>query len=283
MRIAVIGGEGFIGREFVSYAGERGHGCAVIDIRHDVFSPEGEKEIRKMMEGCEGMAFLAARKDTPSFGIEDHLYNVRLAETYFLLAKECGIFNVVTLSSRCVYSSDKLPWKEDFFDRPLNMYGASKQAIDSIALLYNEKHGMRIKSLRLAQVIGKGERKGFLLNTLIDNAMEGKKQSVFGTGLGRKQFIYVKDVCDAMLHALVNESDDQGIFNIGMEGNVSVLELAGLINEVFGNEAGIEVLADKPEDRKEYLMDVSKAKRELHWKPSYDLKEAIADLTKEKQ
>lgn len=278
MRIAVVGGRGFIGKEFVAYAEEKGHDAVIIGSDCDVFSDEGAAKAQDILMACESMVFLAAKRPTSEFTIAEYIYNVRLAEKYLSLARESGLANVVLTSSRSVYSDMTIPWKEDELKTPLSLYGASKLAIDSIVLLYNEQYGMNVKSLRLAQVIGMGEHKGFLLNTLIDNAIAGRKQTIYGKGVGRRQYIYVKDVCDALLHSAVSEQAAKGIFNIGMNHNVSIVELAETINNVFDNSAGIELFEDKPEDTNEYLMDVSKAERELHWKPRYDLRETFVDI-----
>lgn len=278
MKIAVIGGNGFIGKEFVRYSIEKGFDSIVIGSDYDAFSPEGEKEIKEILAQCGAMVFLAAKRPTSDFALSEYLYNVSLAAKYMEFAHGSLVDDVIITSSRSVYSSIDTPWKEDNFQTPLSLYGASKQAVDSLALWYNDKYGMKIKSLRLAQVIGMGEKKGYLLNTLIDNAVAGKKQIIYGNGIGRRQYIYVKDVCDAILHSVTAESENAGIFNIGMDYNVSIVELAETINEVFGNDAGLEMLKDKPEDTKEYLMDVGKAERELHWRPQYDLKRAFEDI-----
>lgn len=278
MKIAVIGGRGFIGNEFINYASHQGYDTVIIGSSLDAFSDSGEARIKELLSKCESLVFLAARRPIASFSLEDYNYNIRLAGVYFEYARSCGITNIVIASSRSVYSSSAIPWKEEMCDCPLSLYGASKQAIDGLALYYNDEYGMKIKSLRLAQVIGTGEKKGFLLNTLIDNAIMGRKQTIYGVGDGRRQYIYIKDVCDAILHSISTQAENSGVFNIGMNYNVSIAELAEIINEVFGNGAGIEILTDKPEDKRKYLMDVTKAEHMLCWKPKFDLRRTFADI-----
>ncbi len=53
-----------------------------------------------------------------------------------------------------------MPWKEEIVYTPLSLYGASKLAVDTLGALYNKNYGLSIKNLRLAQVIGLGEREG---------------------------------------------------------------------------------------------------------------------------
>ena len=278
MKIGIIGGAGFIGGELVKHIENNGHEAVVIERDLDVFSLNGREKAKEILSLCDAMAFLAAKRPDICFTMEEYIFNLTLAEEYFRISAEAGIDNIVTVSSRSVYSGMGTPWKEETFSTPLSLYGASKQAVDSIALLYNRQYGLKIKSLRIAQVIGMGERKGYLINTLIDNAIAGRKQTIFGKGIGKRQYIYIKDVCDAILHSLIFKASVEGIFNISMSNNISIIELAEIINEVFGNGSGIELKEDRPEDTAEYLMDVSKTERVLCWKPSYDLRRAFADI-----
>lgn len=281
MNIAVVGGNGFIGKEFVNYASSKGHLVFVIGSEYNVYDDYGENTVKSILKKCDAMVFLAAKRHVSTFSMEDYLYNIRIADKYLSLSVETSVKNVVVTSSISVYSNNVIPWRETDFQAPLSLYGASKQAVDSLALFYNEQQGMKIKSLRLAQVIGLGERKGFLLNTIIDKAIAKEKQTVYGKGLGRRQYIYIKDVCDAILHAVTKECDSSGIFNIGMEYNVAIADLVQMVNEVFDNDAGVGFLLDKSEDMNEYLMDVSKIEREFKWKPQYDLRSAFMDIKKQ--
>lgn len=278
MNILVVGGKGFIGTAFVRYAQAQGHRTCVIGSDCDIFSSEGELFVRKKITECDAMVFLAAKRPFDKFDVNDYTYNVRLAERYIHVAYEVGLKNICLASSRSVYSGDNTPWKESYFESPLSLYGASKQAVDSIALLYNAKYGMNIKSLRLAQVIGLGEHKGYLLNTWMENALQKKKLTVYGKGKGKRQYIYLTDVCDAFLHCVDKCSDQGGVYNIGMPYNVSIIKLAEIINNIFGNDAGVETIQSLDEDKKVYMMDVSKAENELGWKASFDVESCMEDI-----
>ena len=280
MRILIAGGKGFIGRKLVEYAENLGHSICVTDYECDVFTSNGENYARDVMSHCDAMILLAARRPISKFDMDDYVYNIRLAEKYLDIARDADLKNVVIASSRSVYSGKDIPWKESSMQAPLSLYGAAKQAVDSIALLYNEQYDMKIKCLRLAQVMGLEEHKGFLLNTLIDNAVQKKKQTVYGQGVGKKQFIYMTDVCRAFLHFAVKGTDHSGVYNIGMDHNISIIDLAYLVNKTFDNDAGVEIIESAKEDKNLYLMDVSKAENELGWKAVFDVEKALLDMKK---
>ena len=135
----------------------------------------------------------------------------------------------------------------------------------------NKKYGTKFKSLRLAQVLGLGEVKGYLINTLIDNAYTKKTSIIYGTGCGKKQLIYVKDVINAVLKACKDKEVD-GIFNNGVKDS---------IYRVFNNEGNYILKPELPEDKKNYLMSTEKANTILGFEPKFTIEEAVIDIRKE--
>lgn len=281
MKIVVVGGKGFIGSEFVKFIQIAGHEVFVIDSSYNVFTEAGYNRVSDIISRSDALVLLAARRSNSNFDINDYYYNIQLAQIYFDIAKDCAITNVAITSSISVYSSDKTPWKEDTLDTPLSLYGTSKQAIDSLAIFYNEQYDMKIKSFRLAQVIGLGERKGYLLNTLIDNAIRGDIQTIYGKGTGRRQYIYIKDVCDILFRAISQTPEACGIYNVGMKDNISIIELAETINDVFDNSAGLQYIEYNKEDTRKYLMSTDKVTQQFRWSPEYDIRKALEDIRNE--
>lgn len=204
----------------------------------------------------------------PNLNISLNLFEVCLAKK---------VKNIVNISSKSVYSEkNKLPWEEADIPIPSNAYGLSKVWVENAATYYNCL-GLYIKTLRLSQVIGLGERKGYVLQTYLDNAIAGKPLKVFGKNLGKRQYIYVKDVSHAVNCAL-NNKKSCGIYNISMLSNYSFMDLAQCINRVFNNNEGIEHLDHLSSDESSYKLSITKAQDELGWKPKYNLEGAYKDM-----
>ena len=87
MKIAVVGGKGFIGSEFVKCAQNAGHETFVIDSSYDVFTEAGYNRASDITTRCDALVFLAARRSNSSFDINDYFYNIQLAQKYFDIAK----------------------------------------------------------------------------------------------------------------------------------------------------------------------------------------------------
>ena len=188
-----------------------------------------------------------------------------------------NITNIVDIYTIGIYSSQNmLPWNEIEYVFPSNYYNLSKFLIEKQSEFFISK-GLKIKTLRLAQVIGLGEREGYALQVYLNNAIKGLPIKVMDNSIGKRQYVYVKDVVNAIIAALENQNLS-GIFNIGMCKNYSFDELANVINKTFGGKS--EIIYDKTakSDDNIYMMDITKAKNELNWSPKYDLVDAYNDI-----
>ena len=288
MNIAIVGATGFVGKALVADTIARGLCVRAFGRSENPFSGSSVAPLvycripayrftAESFAGCDALVVLAAKRPSADFSFADYASNVAIAEACFAAAADAGIRNIVFASSKAVFSDPQtLPWTEDTPTVPLSMYGASKAACEQIALLYNRKDA-RIKCLRLAQIIGTGERRGYLISTLLDNAKSKTTQVVFGSGAQRRQYIYIKDVLSAIFAAL-EKPDTAGIFHIGMRGSVSNLEMAICANEVFGNSGNLRHDMSRKMDAFSDEMDVTRAERILGWSAKYDLAAAFADI-----
>ena len=159
----------------------------------------------------------------------DYEENVRVSENIFRACCHHNIKNVVFASTVGVYSAiNSIPYNEDSRLQPLNGYALSKMLIENMASLYN----INLKSLRIAQIVGLEEREGYMLKTFINNALAAKELTVFGEGQGRRDYIYVKDVADAIINACAYP-EVEGCFNIGSGVSVSHRELADKVIKIL--------------------------------------------------
>lgn len=291
MKIAVTGGSGFVGSGLLPAAAAAGHGITVIGRREGVrdLTVSGHfftyartdysvESLVRIIAGHDALVHLGAAKVTPDWGIEAYLQSVGTAAAVLEACRLTELANVVLLSSRTVYSAQNLlPWSEETQVVPLNLYGAAKAAIEILGRFASAQQGLHCKSLRLAQVLGHGEREGFLANTFIRQAAAGQSLQVYGSGSGRREFIYLKDVAAAILAAL-GKGEVCGIFNIGTGTAVSALELAEQVNAVFDNSGNLARRPDLPEDASTHLLDVTKARLQLGWSAHWTLEEALRDM-----
>lgn len=295
MRIIVTGGSGFIGKYLITKL-IIDHEVFILGQKRDLnwfkpdpdtsipycFSDYTSSDLNKLFDKIEpeAVVHLAALRISPhKFSIEEYLQNIIISGNLFEVCFNYGISNIVNTSSLSVYSYRvPIPWTENDPTAPDNYYGLSKVCIEETATLFCHK-GLNIKTLRIGQVIGFGERENYVLDIYLKNAINKIPLKVYGSDVGRRHYVYVQDVVRAVELCLI-KPELKGIFNIGMQHNYSFYEVASTINKVFQNPAGIIRLPDQKSDEHIYYMSIEKAKEVLKWEPLYDLESSYADMKK---
>lgn len=291
MKIGLTGGTGFIGQYLLKENVDENE-FVVITSRDDCESLYTHSNIRyvtekydqdgfeKVFEECDAVAHLGAKRSSKESeqSILSYIENLRVSEDLFKACKQLNIKNIVNISSTAVYDTTlPLPFEESLAVAPLSNYGAMKHTVEGLAHLFNRKYDMNIKSLRIAQVMGVGERGGYMLSIFQERCLAQESLNVYGKGLAGREYIYVKDVARAIMCALKSETKKE-IFNIGNGVITTNLELAQAFCKIFDNKAGYQCLEDKKEIIEHYLMAGELAKKELDFKPAYTLEEALYDM-----
>ncbi len=286
--VVILGATGFIGKYLCKEACKRGYKVRAVGRKKEMpveladkqelqyFSSTYEVEsIREAVLNADAVINLAATRSSGAFSNADYIRNIELTANCLEACRLEGIKKVVMLSSRAVYHEED-DGREDAFVNPISLYGESKLASDNLCVFYNRKYQMETVSLRCAQVLGWGEREGYVLNTFLDRAKNKETLEVWGKGVSIRRYIYIKDVIDALLFAI--NTEQAGIFNIGMQEAISLAELANIINKVFENEGNIKYIPYDKEDKAIDNMSIEKATNILQWQPQYDMISALKDM-----
>ncbi|MEM1120362.1 MAG: NAD-dependent epimerase/dehydratase family protein, partial [Bacteroidota bacterium] len=96
---------------------------------------------------------------------------------------------------------------------------------------------------------------------------------IWGTGTPKREFLHVDDLADACYYLMLHYNEE-GLVNIGMGRDVSILTLANMVKEVVGYSGKITHDLSKPDGTPRKLMDVSKLSK-LGWEPQIDLEDGI--------
>ena len=88
-----------------------------------------------------------------------------------------------------------------------------------------------------------------------------------------REFLFVDDMAEAVVYALENNLPEH-LYNIGTGKDITIKELAEMIQIVTGHQGNILWDASKPDGTPRKLMDVSKMK-EIGWKYSTELEDGI--------
>jgi UDP-glucose 4-epimerase len=289
MRIAITGSTGFIGKWFIKLYSEKYELIALGRKPHIENSTPSEftyhctdyslTSLKECLFSCDGLIHLAsARIGNNAKSIEDYLENLKLAYNIFQACSELGIKNIVNASSLLVYGSkNSESISEDERPMPDTLHGISKLWCEDLAEQFNNYRDCYIKSLRIGQVFGTGDKESRLINHYIKKALNSETLEIFGNGSLKRNYIYVKDVCDA-LSASIENQDIKGAFNTVSNNIKQVREIAELINNKLNNSNIIKFTAGSGEFLEAHFYDMQKASTELNWKARWSFSDAIDDM-----
>jgi UDP-glucose 4-epimerase len=204
------------------------------------------------------------------------------------ILEACRLHNpevkIVFASTRQVYGRPQyLPADEKHPLNPIDVNGINKLAGEWYHLLYNNVYKIRACALRLTNTYGPGMRvkdaRQTFLGVWIRQLIEGKPIQIYGTGEQRRDFNFISDVVEALLHAAAGAASEGQVFNLGHREHVSLQELAALLVEL--NKGGHYEVVPFPANREvidigDYYGDFGKIERALGWSPEVLLRDGLA-------
>lgn len=122
---------------------------------------------------------------------------------------------------------------------PASHYGAGKLASEAFIASFVENYGFQAWVTRFPNVCGERTTHGILhdfIKKLKNNPME---LEVLGDGKQAKPYLYVKDLVDAILFVCSNSHDKINFYNLGVEGQTSVTQIAHMVIDAMGLDAKI--------------------------------------------
>ena len=172
--------------------------------------------------------------------------------------------------------------KNNYCDENSPLNPISRYAKDKVSVEQSLMEHERAISFRLATVFGMSPRMrtDLLVNDFTYRAVNDKFVVLF-EGHFKRNYIHVRDVSSAFLHALQNLSSMQGqIYNVGLsDANVSKIELCQAIQKQIPEFVFLEAPLAKDPDQRNYI--VSNAKIEATgFKPKYSLEAGVRELIK---
>jgi len=294
-RVLVTGGAGFIGSHLVDRLREGGMRVGVLDdlstgamrnldghrgiVFHRVDIRDGGA-VRKVVRDYQVILHQSALVSVTRSVEEPLLVNqVNVGGTLNLLkaAVDSHVERFVYASSSSAYGdTEALPKVESMPTTPSSPYGVSKLAAESYCRAFAKVYGLKTVSLRYFNVYGPRQKAGFysgVIPTFITRALGGKPPVIYGDGTQTRDFTFVEDVVQANILALKSHSISGGeVFNIASGRVTSVERLASTIAGLVGrpNLRAEHVEARKGDIRASYA-DITKARRELGYRPRYSL------------
>jgi GDP-L-fucose synthase len=103
--------------------------------------------------------------------------------------------------------------------------------------------------------------------------------TIWGTGSPLREFLHADDLAAACLF-LMETYNEEGIVNIGVGEDISILDLARLVKQIVGFEGTISMDPSKPDGTPKKLLDISKL-TQLGWRARINLEDGVKKVYEE--
>ena len=298
----VTGGAGFIGSNIVEALLDMGYTVRCMDnlstghienIQPFMDNPKFtfiEKDIRDLdacMEATKGVDYVlneAAWGSVPRSIEMPLLYeeiNIRGTLNMMEASRQNGVKKFVYASSSSVYGdSTVLPKKEGQEGNVLSPYALTKKTDEEYGKLYKSLYGLDTYGLRYFNVFGRRQDPNgayaAVIPKFLRQLMNGETPTINGDGKQSRDFTYVDNVIEGNLRACLASSDVAGeAYNIGAGGREFLIDVYHHLTDALGMD--VEPIFGPPRkgDIRDSNADISKARKNLGYDPSYDFKAGI--------
>ncbi|CAA7622660.1 Nucleoside-diphosphate-sugar epimerase [Magnetospirillum sp. LM-5] len=295
--VLVTGGAGYLGSIMVPELLKAGHKVTVLDnfmfkqnsLAHCVADPNfdvvkgdarEESVLKPLLAKADVVVPLAALVGAPlckqdpigatTTNLDGQLMLIKA------LSKQQRVLMPITNSGYGVGESGKFCTEETPL-RPISLYGVHKVEVEKAVL----DHGNAV-SFRLATVFGMAPRMrlDLLVNDFTYRAVYDRFVVLFESHF-KRNYIHVRDVSRAFLHALDNFEAMKGQpYNVGLsDANLSKFELCQRIQQQIKDFVFLEAPVGEDPDKRDYIVSNEKIEK-TGWKPAHSLDMGIAELIK---
>jgi dTDP-glucose 4,6-dehydratase len=298
MNIVVTGGLGFIGSHLIEVLLEKTNAnihcldketyAADLNFKNklssnkrvtfhkiDIAKNEQIKLISSYLNDIDYVIHLAA---------ESHVDNSIYGPEIFVLTNVLGTFNMlefarqkkikrfVHVSTDEVYGSidteEQLAFLETTILDPSSVYSSTKASSDLIVKSYMKTYNLDVCITRCCNNYGPRQNKEKFLPKVILNAISEQDIPIYGKGENIREWIHVKDHCEAVLSVL-NKGKAGEIYNIGTGHtltNISLVYRVLCLLNINESENLIKFVEDRKGHDFKYLINSDKIENELGWK-----------------
>ena len=173
--------------------------------------------------------------------------NVRGTEIVLELANKKKRPVLIASTSEVYGKASKVPFSEedDLVLGPTTRgrwsYACSKALDEFLGIAYFRERKLPVVIARLFNTVGPRQtgRYGMVLPTFVKQALSGRPITVFGDGTQTRCFGYVGDVVGALTTLITDERGHGEVFNVGSQEEISILDLARLVQSRLRSESEI--------------------------------------------
>lgn len=287
MRVLVSGGCGFIGSHVVELLASKRHDVMILDdlstgkvewvkdviidfpkkVNFDMCSVQRWDHVEPLIKGFqpEVIVHLAAQPAI-STSWDDPLLNAQVNEigtlNLLMSGKQNRVKRFVFASTSAIYREDSEIASESSPKEPKSPYGISKLAAETyVRTLFPNSACLRFGNVYGPRQVPIGENQ--VVPRMLRHFLYGDDFAIHGNGEQTRDFVFVKDVAEAVMRAMWGQV---GSYNIASGTSVSVNAVARMVEAIY-HVPGYKWAHTKEQDpRQQIRLDVRTAWKELGWK-----------------
>lgn len=292
-KIYVAGHNGMVGAAICralkkeGYTNLIGKSSKALDLRNqeDINAYISEEKPEVIIDAAAVVGGILANNEHP---YEFLMYNMQIQNNLIYAAHNFNVEKFIFLGSSCIYPK--------FASQPINENSLLTDALEPTNQWYAIA---KISGVKLCEAIRKQFNKDFVslmptnlygpfdnfdlktshvLPAMIRKFHEAKQNNnedvmLWGSGNPMREFLHVDDMAKAVVFAVENKLPDN-LYNVGTGKDITISDLAKLIQKTVGHQGEIKWDASKPDGTPRKLLDVSKI-NDLGWKAEIDLHSGI--------
>ena len=292
-KIYVAGHRGMVGSAIVRRLTKDGYTNLILRTRQELDLLDQQAVQQFFEQERPEYVFLAAAKvggilANNTYRAQFIYENLQIQNNIIHSAYRYGVKKLLFLGSSCIYPKmAPQPIKEEYLLtgplEPTNEpYAIAKIAGIKMCEAYNAQYGTNFISTMPTNLYGPHDnfdlQTSHVLPALIRKFHEAKVNhrtyvEIWGTGTPRREFLHVDDLADACVFLMQHYNDSQ-FLNVGVGEDISIKELALLIQDIVGYQGELRFDTSKPDGTPRKLLDVSRL-HALGWKARIPLREGI--------
>jgi UDP-glucose 4-epimerase len=201
--------------------------------------------------------------------------NINATQHILEECKNIPIKKFVFASSSSVYGNiNKLPMHEDDELSPISPYGLTKLVGEKLCKLYCETFSIPVTSLRYFTVYGPRQRPDMAFHKFMTSIMLNKPIIIYGDGSQTRDFTFIDDIVNATINAALYGKINS-IYNIGGGNRIKLIDAINLLKSITNKNVKLEFKEPQKGDVKDTYADTTKAKTEINYCPTTEIKKGL--------
>ena len=278
-KIYIAGHNGMVGSacwralESKGYKNLIGYSSKELDLRDQraVFNMLEREKPEAIIDAAAKVGGILANSNYPYEFLMD---NMLIQNNLIKAANELNIPKFIFLGSSCIYPKlAPQPLKEEYLlNGPLEetnqWYAIAKISGVKLVEALRKQYNRDYVSLMPTNLYGPGDNydleTSHVLPAMLRKFHEARENNyadvvIWGTGTPKREFLHVDDLANAVVFALENKLDES-LYNVGSGSEISIMELAELVQEIVGHKGKIVLDKSKPDGTKRKLLSSKKIK-----------------------